>query len=512
MHTFEQKRNQPQQQTTFNLRRSDTSMLEAGHLLHTTMHLQRSHSNRAVGESQATVNTPGAMYEQEADHVADQVMRMPEPGLKRACPCGGACPRCQDGRGVHKHLQTRRVPAIDAERSIAPHTVHEGLRSSGHPLDTATREFMEPRFGHDFSRVRVHTDQQASKSARALNASAYTVGQNIIFDGGRYAAGTDSGRRLLAHELAHVIQQQSNQASPSASNERMAVQRKLALQSQAENNDFEFFLTANDAANFNVNSKSHPFEVTLKQTPANLDDKFRFNMLKKIVDDPSEKLLVKQVTLTTSMNIVERDVAPSAAQAGGAPDYIPEAAPTHMQEFPSSITLATLKAGGITIPSKTLALKDPGYIGFFTGVANESWICYFEAHALAHEFGHAFLLFSGAPFQHGQQVPASAGITGPSGTDFTKGVSEFITNFVEELTEITDPQRLHTSPTRKQVWREPTPKGIWVKSTPMTWLEYKAKWPLARIKIKLVQNKMTNRLEKQVGVCNPTFDPGDCPP
>jgi hypothetical protein len=94
--------------------------------------------------------------------------------------------------------------------------VHEVLRSPGQPLDANTRAFMEPRFGHDFSRVRVHSDASAAESARAVNALAYTVGQDIVFEAGRYAPGASEGRRLLAHELTHVVQQ-GNATSTSGS-------------------------------------------------------------------------------------------------------------------------------------------------------------------------------------------------------------------------------------------------------------------------------------------------------
>jgi hypothetical protein len=91
--------------------------------------------------------------------------------------------------------------------SDVPSIVHEALRSPGQPLDAATRAFMEPRFGRDFSGVRMHTDARAAESARAVNALAYTVGHTIVFGAGQYAPGTPSGQRLLAHELAHTIQQ-----------------------------------------------------------------------------------------------------------------------------------------------------------------------------------------------------------------------------------------------------------------------------------------------------------------
>jgi acyl dehydratase len=86
--------------------------------------------------------------------------------------------------------------------------VDEALRFPGRPLDTATRGRMEPRFGHDFSRVRIHTDAQAASSAEALNAAAYTLGQHVVFGRGQYRPDSESGQRLLAHELTHVLQQQ----------------------------------------------------------------------------------------------------------------------------------------------------------------------------------------------------------------------------------------------------------------------------------------------------------------
>ncbi|HUX28572.1 MAG TPA: DUF4157 domain-containing protein [Terracidiphilus sp.] len=85
-------------------------------------------------------------------------------------------------------------------------SVHRALRGSALPLDRATRAFMEPRFGRDLRHVRVHTDAVASSSARSINALAYTAGNHIVFDRDRYAPDTVSGRRLLIHELAHVVQ------------------------------------------------------------------------------------------------------------------------------------------------------------------------------------------------------------------------------------------------------------------------------------------------------------------
>jgi hypothetical protein len=89
----------------------------------------------------------------------------------------------------------------------APPIVSEVLNSSGQPLDAQTRAYLEPRFGHDFSRVRIHTDVRAAESARAVNALAYTLGHSVVFGAGQFQPATNGGRRLIAHELTHVVQQ-----------------------------------------------------------------------------------------------------------------------------------------------------------------------------------------------------------------------------------------------------------------------------------------------------------------
>ncbi|MEQ8956578.1 MAG: DUF4157 domain-containing protein, partial [Coleofasciculus sp. C2-GNP5-27] len=115
---------------------------------------------------------------------------------------GGECAQCQKKRS----LLQRRASA-QAESSEVPPIVHEVLRSQGRPLDGNTRIDMESKFGHDFGQVRVHTDPQAARSAQAVNARAYTVKPDIVFGTGQYAPNTTQGKRLLAHELTHVVQQ-----------------------------------------------------------------------------------------------------------------------------------------------------------------------------------------------------------------------------------------------------------------------------------------------------------------
>lgn len=116
-----------------------------------------------------------------------------------------------------------RNPEIRAgSDSFVPPIVHEVLRSPGQPLDAATREFMEPRFGHDFSKVRVHTGPLAAESARAVQATAYAMGRNLVFNAGQYSPNVQAGRSLLAHELAHVVQQTGNGSEPNCAHEAEA--------------------------------------------------------------------------------------------------------------------------------------------------------------------------------------------------------------------------------------------------------------------------------------------------
>ena len=128
--------------------------------------------------------------------------------LQRACDCGqhsageGKCKECGQNP-----TSARKTAGNDRGSVEVPSSVTDVLRSPGQSLSPAVREFMEPRFGQDFSHVRVHADSAAASSARDVNASAWTVGKDIAFASGRYEPSTPEGSRLLAHELAHVAQQ-----------------------------------------------------------------------------------------------------------------------------------------------------------------------------------------------------------------------------------------------------------------------------------------------------------------
>jgi hypothetical protein len=137
------------------------------------------------------VNELGDPYEQEADRIADQVLATP---THTGSP--GTRPRIQ-------RLSDQSSHQIDS----APTSVERALARPGNPLEPALRQDMEQRFGHDFSMVRVHADAAAERSAHDVNAYAFTMGHHIVFASGRFAPRTQEGRRLIAHELTHVVQQ-----------------------------------------------------------------------------------------------------------------------------------------------------------------------------------------------------------------------------------------------------------------------------------------------------------------
>jgi outer membrane protein OmpA-like peptidoglycan-associated protein len=137
--------------------------------------------------------------------------------LQRKCVCGGAmdkygvCGDCKmrSGGGI-----IQRSAFATGATPIVPPIVHDVLRSPGRPLDAASRAFFEPRFGHDFGSVRVHADARAAESARSVNATAYTVGSDMVFGAGGYPGQSEAGRELLAHELTHVVQQKNAPPEP----------------------------------------------------------------------------------------------------------------------------------------------------------------------------------------------------------------------------------------------------------------------------------------------------------
>lgn len=200
------------------------------------LQLQRTVGNQAVlhlfrhGALQAklTISQPGEPFEQEADRIADQVMRMPldetlspaRPHLQRKCAaCSSSGEKCTKCAGEDEDLHIdRKEHSGSGETSVSDNFL--GHLGPGRPLDPSTRAYFEPRFGRDFSAVRIHTDSRAAESARAIGARAFAAGPDIAFESGEYSPGTSQGLRLLSHELTHVVQQSA--AGPAFTIQRQA--------------------------------------------------------------------------------------------------------------------------------------------------------------------------------------------------------------------------------------------------------------------------------------------------
>ncbi|MDV3353861.1 DUF4157 domain-containing protein [Leptothoe sp. LEGE 181152] len=192
------------------------------------------------------IGGPNDKYEQEADRIADQVMRMPEPQIQRQVDLEEAdedivqaklrsaqtppaiqckCTQCEEEETIQpkatplmqrqveseeedeETLQTKELPGSTPEVTPNTQTQINTLRNLGKPLPKSLRAFYEPRFGMDFSGIRIHTEPSVNKIASSLNARAFTLGQDIFFSQQEFQPETTSGKQLLAHELTHTIQQ-----------------------------------------------------------------------------------------------------------------------------------------------------------------------------------------------------------------------------------------------------------------------------------------------------------------
>lgn len=172
------------------------------------------HANRI--QPKLRVGQPNDKYEQEADRVAEQVVRMPAPQpsssvsgfplingtkpgiIQRTC---AACTKDED------LIQAKTNGSTTPEVTPAIGTGIQSLQNGGQPLSKSERSFFEPRIGADFTNVRVHNDVRAASAAKSINARAFTHGRDVVFGAGEYSSSSDSGKRLLAHELTHVVPQ-----------------------------------------------------------------------------------------------------------------------------------------------------------------------------------------------------------------------------------------------------------------------------------------------------------------
>ncbi len=191
-----------------------------------------------AGAGRLSIGAPGDRYEQEAEHVAEQVLRTPKPvgGARQGTPQtapginphgGASVKRVQrdmqspysidDGtastnQGQNQDqnqgtVQTREQPGQTPQLTREFENQIGALQGGGQPLAGPIRSSMESKFGHDFSRVHIHTDRMAAALAASINARAFTLGPDVVFGAGQYAPQSETGQRLIAHELTHSIQQ-----------------------------------------------------------------------------------------------------------------------------------------------------------------------------------------------------------------------------------------------------------------------------------------------------------------
>jgi hypothetical protein len=178
----------------------------------------------AMIQAKLTISQPNDRYEQEADRVADEVMRMPEPkvqqqpieeeeNLQAKSLAEQITPLVQRLSIIEEEEhQVKELPGQTSEVTQNLESRIEAIKDSGQPLPDPIRSFFEPRFGADFGKVRIYRDKRAANIAQSIDARAFTLGLDMIFGVGQYSPGTNSGRKLLAHELIHVIQQNGGQS------------------------------------------------------------------------------------------------------------------------------------------------------------------------------------------------------------------------------------------------------------------------------------------------------------
>ena len=198
-------------------------------------------------QTKLKINKPGDLYEQEADRVAEQVMgmgkvqRQPDDEVVQTKPMiTPLIQRLTEEEEEEEILQPKELPGQSPEVTPALSSRIQSLKGGGQALPESTRSYFEPRFGYDFSQVKVHVDTQAAEATQAVNARAFTVGNRVVFGEGQYMPGTKQGKGLLAHELAHVVQQ---------SNGNIMINRQITSQCEQKNKTMDAQIPYGDKEN-----------------------------------------------------------------------------------------------------------------------------------------------------------------------------------------------------------------------------------------------------------------------
>ena len=199
------------------------------------------------------INTPGDKYEQEADRVADQIMQMPAPLHNGTTDTIGnvssivqrKCSKCEE----EDELQTKSNGQTTQTVSPALSNQIQNTKGGGKTMDASTKDYMSSRFNKDFSAVRIHTDSKAIQMNSVVNSRAFTVGNDIYFNQGQYNPAFGEGKRLLAHELVHTIQQGGIRSS---NDQKDTIIQRQVNTAAAPANTFEDCTTAQRTAIENV--------------------------------------------------------------------------------------------------------------------------------------------------------------------------------------------------------------------------------------------------------------------
>jgi hypothetical protein len=293
-----------------------------------------------VIQAKLKIGEPNDMYEQEADRVAEKVMRMPEPGIQmKPTWLLAKSPSC----GEEKVLQAKGIEQGTATLTSSAEESLSSLKDSGKPLSAPERDFFEQRFGTDLGGVRIHASAEAGKLSHALAAVAFTLGPNIYFASGSYNPATSGGRRLLAHELTHVVQQGELQMS------RLQRQFLPGNLPKATNYRFDTFqITERDLSDPEITARFQRLSVDqLRSYLDRVTDPAVRSYILKLLSSPSrqapklhkctvEDCLSDQASFERVSRIVTREAGPvfdvfecydalAAAAAKGRPPLTPEA-------------------------------------------------------------------------------------------------------------------------------------------------------------------------------------------
>lgn len=317
--------------------------------------------NVLMMQAKLEINRAGDFYEQQADRAADQVMRMAN---------------VPEGVRAEDHARSTPASAPVVQRAgspmasgvTAPPIVDEALRSPGQPLPASVQDYFRPRFGHDFSAVRVHTDPQAAKSAQAVEARAYTVGNDLVFAPGQYVPGTATGQHLIAHELAHVIQQGA--APPVANSGDSSPARAAVAPSVQRNPDPPGGSGAADPVS-NVSLKFAAAPSTVRNADSNrvyvtLTKKFSVTGSAKVSGPDAAKYVFGWLQVCRPFQTKRCTYRQSGAAAGAGKDLIRDGTVALRKNQPALDTLAGSAWSSLTAngPNASVEFEDTPGAGF----------------------------------------------------------------------------------------------------------------------------------------------------